>query len=279
LINVYVNVNHNTVYFNFTSTTHTGNDSMDIKGNVFIVTGGASGLGEGTARMLIDNGGQVLIADMQVDKGEAIAASIGAQFIQCDVSNETDGQAAVDAACAMGPLFGLINCAGIAPAQKTVGKNGAHDLATFAKTVSVNLVGSFNMIRLAATAMGANTPQATGERGVLISTASIAAYDGQIGQAAYAASKGGIVGMTLPIARDLARSGIRNMTIAPGIFGTPMLFGMPQELQDALAAGVPFPSRLGTPADYAKLAKHIIENDMLNGEVIRLDGAIRLTPK
>jgi NAD(P)-dependent dehydrogenase (short-subunit alcohol dehydrogenase family) len=281
LINVYVyvNVNHNTVYFNFTSSTHTGNDSMDIKGNVFIVTGGASGLGEGTARMLIDNGGQVLIADMQVDKGEAIAASIGAQFIQCDVSNETDGQAAVDAACAMGPLFGLINCAGIAPAQKTVGKNGAHDLATFAKTVSVNLVGSFNMIRLAATAMGANTPQATGERGVLISTASIAAYDGQIGQAAYAASKGGIVGMTLPIARDLARSGIRNMTIAPGIFGTPMLFGMPQELQDALAAGVPFPSRLGTPADYAKLAKHIIENDMLNGEVIRLDGAIRLTPK
>jgi NAD(P)-dependent dehydrogenase (short-subunit alcohol dehydrogenase family) len=279
LINVYVNVNHNTVYFNFTSSTHTGNDSMDIKGNVFIVTGGASGLGEGTARMLIDNGGQVLIADMQVDKGEAIAASIGAQFIQCDVSNEADGQAAVDAACAMGSLFGLINCAGIAPAQKTVGKNGAHDLATFAKTVSVNLVGSFNMIRLAATAMGANTPQATGERGVLISTASIAAYDGQIGQAAYAASKGGIVGMTLPIARDLARSGIRNMTIAPGIFGTPMLFGMPQELQDALAAGVPFPSRLGTPADYAKLAKHIIENDMLNGEVIRLDGAIRLTPK
>ncbi|MFT6767551.1 MAG: NAD(P)-dependent dehydrogenase (short-subunit alcohol dehydrogenase family) [Burkholderiaceae bacterium] len=279
MINVYVNVNHNTVYFNFTSSTHTGNDSMDIKGNVFIVTGGASGLGEGTARMLIDNGGQVLIADMQVDKGEAIAASIGAQFIQCDVSNEADGQAAVDAACAMGPLFGLINCAGIAPAQKTVGKNGAHDLATFAKTVSVNLVGSFNMIRLAATAMGANTPQATGERGVLISTASIAAYDGQIGQAAYAASKGGIVGMTLPIARDLARSGIRNMTIAPGIFGTPMLFGMPQELQDALAAGVPFPSRLGTPADYAKLAKHIIENDMLNGEVIRLDGAIRLTPK
>ncbi len=279
MIDVYVNVNHNTVYFNFTSSTHTGNDSMDIKGNVFIVTGGASGLGEGTARMLIDNGGQVLIADMQVDKGEAIAASIGAQFIQCDVSNEADGQAAVDAACAMGPLFGLINCAGIAPAQKTVGKNGAHDLATFAKTVTVNLVGSFNMIRLAATAMGANTPQSTGERGVLISTASIAAYDGQIGQAAYAASKGGIVGMTLPIARDLARSGIRNMTIAPGIFGTPMLFGMPQELQDALAAGVPFPSRLGTPADYAKLAKHIIENDMLNGEVIRLDGAIRLTPK
>ena len=252
---------------------------MDIKGNVFIVTGGASGLGEGTARMLAANGAKVLIADMQVDKGEGVAKDIGGQFLKCDVSSETDAQAAVDAAVAMGPLFGLVNCAGIAPAQKTVGKNGAHDLGTFAKTITVNLVGSFNMIRLAAVAMSANTPQATGERGVLISTASVAAYDGQIGQAAYSASKGGIVGMTLPIARDLARSGIRNMTIAPGIFGTPMLFGMPQEVQDTLAAGVPFPSRLGTPADYAKLAKHIIENDMLNGEVIRLDGAIRLAPK
>ena len=252
---------------------------MDIKGNVFIVTGGASGLGEGTARMLAANGAKVLIADMQVDKGEGVAKDIGGQFLKCDVSSETDAQAAVDAAVAMGPLFGLVNCAGIAPAEKTVGKNGAHDLGTFAKTITVNLVGSFNMIRLAAAAMSANTPQATGERGVLISTASVAAYDGQIGQAAYSASKGGIVGMTLPIARDLARSGIRNMTIAPGIFGTPMLFGMPQEVQDALAAGVPFPSRLGTPADYAKLAKHIIENDMLNGEVIRLDGAIRLAPK
>ena len=252
---------------------------MDIKGNVFIVTGGASGLGEGTARMLAANGAKVLIADMQVDKGEGVAKDIGGQFLKCDVSSETDAQAAVDAAVAMGPLFGLVNCAGIAPAQKTVGKNGAHDLGTFAKTITVNLVGSFNMIRLAAAAMSGNTPQATGERGVLISTASVAAYDGQIGQAAYSASKGGIVGMTLPIARDLARSGIRNMTIAPGIFGTPMLFGMPQEVQDTLAAGVPFPSRLGTPADYAKLAKHIIENDMLNGEVIRLDGAIRLAPK
>ena len=252
---------------------------MDIKGNVFIVTGGASGLGEGTARMLAANGAKVLIADMQVDNGESVAKDIGGQFLKCDVSSEADAQAAVDAAVAMGPLFGLVNCAGIAPAQKTVGKNGAHDLGTFAKTITVNLVGSFNMIRLAAAAMSGNTPQATGERGVLISTASVAAYDGQIGQAAYSASKGGIVGMTLPIARDLARSGIRNMTIAPGIFGTPMLFGMPQEVQDALAAGVPFPSRLGTPADYAKLAKHIIENDMLNGEVIRLDGAIRLAPK
>jgi NAD(P)-dependent dehydrogenase (short-subunit alcohol dehydrogenase family) len=179
----------------------------------------------------------------------------------------------------MGKLMGVVNCAGIATASKTVGKEGAHTLALYTKTIMVNLVGSFNMIRLAAEAMSRNEPEATGERGVMISTASVAAYDGQIGQAAYSASKGGIVGMTLPIARDLARNGIRNMTIAPGIFGTPMLFGMPQEVQDALAAGVPFPSRLGTPADYARLAKHIIENDMLNGEVIRLDGAIRLPPK
>jgi NAD(P)-dependent dehydrogenase (short-subunit alcohol dehydrogenase family) len=174
---------------------------------------------------------------------------------------------------------GLVNCAGIAPAEKTVGKNGAHPLATFSKTVMVNLVGTFNMIRLASEAMCHNEPEPTGERGVMISTASVAAYDGQIGQAAYSASKGGVVGMTLPIARDLARNGVRNMTIAPGIFGTPMVFGMPQAVQDALAAAVPFPSRLGTPNDYAKLVKHILENDMLNGEVIRLDGAIRLAPK
>jgi NAD(P)-dependent dehydrogenase (short-subunit alcohol dehydrogenase family) len=180
---------------------------------------------------------------------------------------------------ALGKLVGLINCAGIAPAIKTVGKDGAHPLAAFAKTITVNLIGSFNMIRLAAEAMSRNDPEPTGERGVLISTASVAAYDGQIGQAAYAASKGGVVGMTLPIARDLARSGIRNMTIAPGIFGTPMLFGMPQEIQDALAASVPFPSRLGTPADYAKLVHQIVTNEMLNGEVIRLDGAIRLAPR
>jgi NAD(P)-dependent dehydrogenase (short-subunit alcohol dehydrogenase family) len=179
----------------------------------------------------------------------------------------------------MGKLMGLVNCAGIAPAEKTVGKNGAHNLGLFQKTIMVNLVGTFNMIRLAAEAMAKNEPEATGERGVLISTASVAAYDGQIGQVAYSASKGGVVGMTLPIARDLARSGIRNMTIAPGIFGTPMLFGMPQEVQDALAASVPFPSRLGRPQDYAKLVQHIVENDMLNGEVIRLDGAIRMAPK
>jgi len=252
---------------------------MDISGKVFIVTGGASGLGEGTARMLAANGGKVVIADMQAEKGEAVALEIGGAFVKCDVSQEEDGKAVVAKAVSMGKLMGLVNCAGIAPAERTVGKKGPHDLALFSKTIMVNLVGSFNMIRLAADAMGKNEPELTGERGCLISTASVAAYDGQIGQAAYSASKGGVVGMTLPIARDLSRSGIRNMTIAPGIFGTPMLFGMPKEVQDALAASVPFPSRLGTPEDYAKLAKHIFENDMLNGEVIRLDGAIRLAPK
>ena len=252
---------------------------MDIAGRVFIVTGGASGLGEGTARMLAANGATVVIADMQAEKGQAIAADIGGAFVKCDVSQEADGLAVVSKAVSLGKLMGLVNCAGIAPAEKTVGKNGAHSLGVFTKCITVNLIGSFNMIRLSADAMCKNEPEATGERGVLISTASVAAYDGQIGQAAYSASKGGIVGMTLPIARDLARSGIRNMTVAPGIFGTPMMFGMPQEVQDSLAASVPFPSRLGTPLDYARLVKHIVENDMLNGEVIRLDGAIRLAPR
>jgi NAD(P)-dependent dehydrogenase (short-subunit alcohol dehydrogenase family) len=252
---------------------------MDIQGKVFIVTGGASGLGEGTARMLAEHGAKVVVADLQADKGQAVASELGGAFVKCDVSSEDEGKAVVARALSLGKLVGLVNCAGIAPAIKTVGKDGAHPLAVFAKTVTVNLIGSFNMIRLAAEAMAKNEPEATGERGVLISTASVAAYDGQIGQAAYSASKGGVVGMTLPIARDLARSGIRNMTIAPGIFGTPMLFTMPKEVQDALAAGVPFPSRLGTPADFAKLVHQIVTNEMLNGEVIRLDGAIRLPPK
>jgi NAD(P)-dependent dehydrogenase (short-subunit alcohol dehydrogenase family) len=252
---------------------------MDISGKVFIVTGGASGLGEGTARMLAREGGKVVVADLQTERGQALAGEIGATFVTCDVSSETDGAAAVAKAVSLGKLVGLVNCAGIAPAAKTVGKDGAHALQLFAKTVTVNLIGSFNMIRLSAEAMSRNEPEPTGERGVLISTASVAAYDGQIGQAAYSASKGGVVGMTLPIARDLARNGIRNMTIAPGIFGTPMLFTMPKEVQDALAASVPFPSRLGTPADYAKLVHQIVTNEMLNGEVIRLDGAIRLAPR
>ncbi len=252
---------------------------MNIAGKVFIVTGGASGLGEGTARMLASAGGKVVVADVQVDKGQALAEEIGGAFVKCDVTQEADAQAAVTQALSMGKLMGLVNCAGIAIGAKTVGKDGPHPLASFARVININLIGSFNMIRLAADAMCRNEPEPTKERGVLINTASVAAYDGQIGQAAYAASKGGIAGMTLPIARDLARNGIRCMTIAPGIFGTPMMFGMPQEVQDSLAASVPFPSRLGTPADYAKLVKHIVENEMLNGEVIRLDGAIRLAPK
>ena len=253
---------------------------MEIKNNVFIVTGGASGLGEGTVRMLAEQGGKVVIADVQTEKGQALAQEIGATFVRCDVSQEADAQAVVAQAVALGRLSGLVNCAGVAPAEKMVGKQGAHSLAGFSKTIQINLIGTFNMLRLAAEAMCQNEPTAsTGERGVLISTASIAAYDGQMGQAAYSASKGGIVGMTLPIARDLARNGIRNMTIAPGIFGTPMIFGMPQAVQDGLAAGVPFPSRLGTPQDYAKLVRHILDNDMLNGEVIRLDGAIRMPPR
>ena len=252
---------------------------MDIAGKVFIVTGAASGLGEGAARMLAREGAKVVIADLQEERGTAVAAELGGAFVKCDVSNEDDGRAVVAQAVSMGKLMGLVSCAGIAPASRTVGRDGAHPLGLFSKVISVNLIGTFNMIRLAAEAMCKNEPEPTGERGVLINTASVAAFDGQIGQAAYAASKGGVVGMTLPIARDLSKNGIRCMTIAPGIFGTPMLFGMPQEVQDALAAGVPFPSRLGTPADYAKLVHQIVTNEMLNGEVIRLDGAIRLAPR
>ncbi|NLC36860.1 MAG: 3-hydroxyacyl-CoA dehydrogenase [Alcaligenaceae bacterium] len=252
---------------------------MEIKDKVFIVTGGASGLGAGTARMLVEQGGKVVIADVQDEAGQGLAQELGQVFVHCDVTQEADGQAAVDAALKLGALFGLVNCAGIAPAMRTVGRNGPHALDVFQKVININLLGTFNMIRLASAAMSNNAPEPTGERGVLINTASVAAYDGQIGQAAYSASKGGVVGMTLPIARDLAKSGIRCVTIAPGIFGTPMMFGMPQEVQDSLAASIPFPSRLGTPADYARLVHSIVTNDMLNGETIRLDGAIRLAPK
>jgi len=252
---------------------------MDIRDNVFLITGGASGLGAGTARSLTQQGGKVVLADLNVAAGEALAAELGGVFVKCDVSREEDGQAAVAAAQALGALRGLINCAGIAPASKTVGKDGPHTLELFAKAVNVNLIGTFNMIRLAAAAMSANAPTANGERGVIINTASVAAYDGQIGQAAYAASKGGVVALTLPVARDLARNAIRVMTIAPGLFETPMLLGMPQDVQDALGAMVPFPSRLGRPNEYAMLVEQILANPMLNGEVIRLDGAIRMQPK
>ena len=253
---------------------------MQIDKNVFIVTGGASGLGEAVSRMIAANSGRVLIADVQADKGESLARELGdACFVRCDVTSEQDAGATVDAAQSLGPLRGLVNCAGVAIGEKTVGKDGPHALLNFARVIGVNLIGTFNMIRVAADAMSKLDATTDGERGVLVNTASVAAYDGQIGQAAYAASKGGVVGMTLPIARDLARQGIRCVTIAPGLFATPMLLGMPQDVQDALGKQPPFPSRLGKPDEYAALAKHVIENVMLNGETIRLDGAIRLAPK
>jgi len=253
---------------------------MQLKNSVFLVTGGGSGLGAATARMAIENGAKVVIADVQ--DGSKYAAELGAnaRYVKTDVTSEADGKAAVELAIKeFGALNVLVNCAGIAIGEKTIGKNGPHALASFTRVVTINLIGTFNMIRLAAEAMAKGQPNASGERGVIVNTASVAAYDGQIGQAAYSASKGGVVGMTLPIARDLSRDGIRVMTIAPGIFETPMLLGMPQEVQDALGKMVPFPSRLGRAPEYAALARHIVENEMLNGETIRLDGAIRMAPK
>jgi NAD(P)-dependent dehydrogenase (short-subunit alcohol dehydrogenase family) len=252
---------------------------MEIRDNVFLITGGASGLGAASARMFAAEGGKIVLADLNQDAGEALAQELGGVFVKCDVSREDDAIQAVGAATKLGTLRALINCAGVAPAIKTVGKDGPHPLDAFVRTISINLIGTFNMIRLAAAAMAKNEPNAGGERGVIINTASVAAFDGQIGQAAYAASKSGVAGMTLPIARDLSRNAIRVMTIAPGIFETPMLLGMPQEVQDALGAMVPFPPRLGKPVEYAMLARQIVENPMLNGEVIRLDGAIRMQPK
>jgi NAD(P)-dependent dehydrogenase (short-subunit alcohol dehydrogenase family) len=252
---------------------------MQIKDYVFIVTGGASGLGAATARMSVEQGGKVVLADVQVEAGQALAAELKGVFVKCDVTSEADGMAVVAAATAQGTLRGLINCAGVAPAAKTVGKEGPHPLELFQRTVNINLVGTFNMARLAADAIGKTAATESGERGVIINTASVAAVDGQIGQAAYAASKAAVAGLTLPMARDLSRSAIRVMTIAPGIFETPMLMGMPAEVRDALGAMVPFPPRLGKPDEYAQLARAIIENTMLNGETIRLDGAIRMQPK
>ncbi len=251
---------------------------MQIQDNVFIITGGASGLGEATARMITANGGKVVIADVQVEAGQKLAAELNAVFVKCDVTLEADGKEVVATATAAGTLRGLINCAGVAPAVKTVGKEGAHPLELFQRVVNINLIGTFNMARLAAEAMS-KLEACSEERGIIINTASVAAFDGQMGQAAYASSKAAVVGLTLPMARDLSRNGIRVMTIAPGIFETPMLLGMPQEVQDALGKMVPFPSRLGKPSEYAQLAKTIIENMMLNGETIRLDGAIRMQPK
>jgi NAD(P)-dependent dehydrogenase (short-subunit alcohol dehydrogenase family) len=254
---------------------------MQFQDHVFIVTGGASGLGAATARTIVAAGGKAVLADVQEQAGRALAEELGAAvcFVKCDVTSEADGQAVVAAALEMGSLRGLVNCAGVAPAVKTVGKDGPHPLDQFRRAVDINLIGTFNMCRLAADAIGKEEALEHGERGVIVNTASVAAFDGQIGQAAYAASKAGVAGMTLPMARDLARSGIRVMTIAPGIFETPMLMNMPQEVRDSLGKMVPFPPRLGMPMEYAHLAKAIIENVMLNGETIRLDGAIRMQPK
>jgi NAD(P)-dependent dehydrogenase (short-subunit alcohol dehydrogenase family) len=255
---------------------------MEIKNKVFIVTGGASGLGLATAQMIVENKGYALIADVNTEGGEKTEKTLGkrAKFVRTDVTDEESVQAAIDTAVEkFGGLHGAINCAGIGPAERVLGRNGIHSLASFSKVISINLIGSFNVIRLVSAVLQNNEIGNDGERGVLISTASVAAYDGQIGQAAYSASKGGIVGMNLPIARELARVGIRSMVIAPGIFETPLLMGMSDEVRASLGQQVPFPSRLGKPEEYAFLAKHIIENVMLNGEVIRLDGAIRMAPK
>ena len=255
---------------------------MQIAGNTFLVTGGASGLGSGVVRKFAGMGAKIVIMDVNEEGGNALAAELGDAVIfhKTDVTDEANVQAAVDNATAsFGAIHGVINCAGIAIGERVLGRQGPHRLESFSRVININLIGSFNVLRLAGVEMAKNEPNDGGERGVIINTASVAAYDGQIGQAAYAASKGGLVGMTLPIARELARTGIRCNTIAPGIFGTPMLGGMTEEIQQALASAVPFPKRLGTPEDYAKLALHIVENDMLNGETIRLDGAIRLAPK
>lgn len=255
---------------------------MEINANTFLVSGGASGLGGATSTLLAKSGANVVIADINQEKGETLAAELGGntRFIACNVTDEDSVKAAIAlAVSSFGALNGALNCAGVGVAEKTVGKDGPHSLAAFKRVIEINLIGTFNVIRLAAAQMSVQEPNAGGERGVIINTASIAAFDGQIGQAAYSASKGGIVGMTLPIARDLARSGIRIVTIAPGLFDTPLLAGLPEDVKKVLGAQVPFPSRLGDPAEYAALAKHIIENAMLNGEVIRLDGALRMPPK
>ncbi|NTJ62000.1 3-hydroxyacyl-CoA dehydrogenase [Agrobacterium rhizogenes] len=254
---------------------------MLIQGKTFVVTGGGSGLGASVARMLAGEGANVVIADVNADAGAGIVGELGirAVFIRTDVTQEQDAQAAIEMAQErFGHLHGLVNCAGVAPGEKVLGRTGPHRLDSFARAIGINLIGTFNMIRLAAAAIAKGEPDAEGERGVIINTASIAAFDGQVGQAAYAASKGGVAAMTLPIARELARSGIRVVTIAPGIFETPMMAGMPQEVQDSLSKSVPFPQRFGRPAEFAALVRHICENAMLNGEVIRLDGALRMAP-
>ena len=254
---------------------------MQLTDSVFVVTGGASGLGAATVRMFAASGARVVIADVNKSAGEPIAAELGsnARFALVDVTDERSIQNGLAVAVEMGTLRGVINAAGVVLAEKVLGKNGPHAFDAFMRVIGINLGGTFNVIRLSAQVMAANQPAPSGERGVIINTASVSAFDGQIGQAAYSASKGGIVGMTLPIARELARHGVRVMTIAPGIFDTPLMASLPQAARDSLAQQVPFPPRLGRPDEYAALVRHIIENEMLNGEVIRLDGAIRMAPK
>jgi NAD(P)-dependent dehydrogenase (short-subunit alcohol dehydrogenase family) len=255
---------------------------MEVEGTGALVAGGGSGLGAATCRALIEAGARVVIADRNAETGTALAEELGdaASFAEADVTDEESVRAAVERAAALeGGLRVSVCCAGIGWAERVSHRNGPHDLQLFTNVVSVNLIGTFNVLRLAATAMSENEPDEEGERGVCLNTASIAAFDGQIGQSAYAASKGGIVGMTLPAARDLAGRGIRVVTIAPGLFDTPLLAALPQEARDALGAGIPFPSRLGRPEEYARLVREVIANPMLNGETIRLDGALRMPPK
>lgn len=255
---------------------------MQIKDRVFLITGAASGLGAATARLLAEPGGRVILADLNREAGELLARNLGpsAAFVLTDVTSEADARAAVAFAHQThGHLHGLINCAGIAPAAKILSRDGPHSLDAFSRAVAINLVGTFNMLRLAAEAMARESPGEDGERGVIVNTASVAAFDGQIGQAAYAASKGGVAALTLPAARELAHHGIRVVTIAPGVFATPMVAAFPPEVQRSLAESVPFPQRLGRPEEYAELVRHILENRMLNGEVIRLDGALRMGPR
>ncbi|WP_342166942.1 SDR family NAD(P)-dependent oxidoreductase [Methylobacterium sp. SD21] len=252
---------------------------MQIADHVFLVTGAASGLGRGVAEHLAAEGAKLVLADLD-PRGKEVAQALGATFVRTDVADEAQGRAAVEAAVSThGGLHGLVNCAGIVSGGRVVGRDGPHDLDAFARTVRVNLIGTFNMIRLAAQAMAAGTPNSEGERGVIVSTASIAAFDGQIGQAAYAASKGGVASLTLPLARELAQHGIRVVAIAPGVFETPMMAGLPEPVREALGQSVPFPPRLGRPAEFASLVAHAIANPMLNGEVIRLDGALRMAPR
>ena len=254
---------------------------MEIAGRTVLVTGGGSGLGAATARMVVEHGGSVVVADVDTERGERVAAELGerARFVPTDVTDEASVGAAVAAALELGGPHVAVSCAGIAPAERVLGRDGPHSLARFVAAIQVNLVGTFNVTRLAAQAMAANEPGEDGERGVIVNTASVAAFDGQIGQAAYSASKAGVAGMTLPVARELARHGIRVLAIAPGIFDTPMLAAMSDQVRASLGAQVPFPSRLGHPTEYAALVRHIVENRMLNGETIRLDGAVRMAPR